>query len=314
VPRVLIIKPSSLGDIIHGLQVAESLRAQVEGARIDWVARDLFAPLVAACETVERVHVFRRAGGVRGFAQLARALRGERYETVLDMQGLARSALLARAARAGVKLGRRDAREGAGLLLRGQPELPPGGASAHAVDILLQFLPAMGLRAELRGPLRFRPGPAPLPPELCGRAPVLLFPQSRRPEKEWPRFIEFTEAYLKGGPERPLVWLGPDALPTPPHWGEAPLSNLTGGTRVEDLPGLVEAASLVIANDSGPMHLAAALGRPVIALFGPTPPERFGPYPPGSPRHTVLPAPGGDLNRLEPGAVLEAVHGALAPH
>src|ERR1041385_1871813 len=97
-PRVLIIKPSSLGDIIHALQVAQSLRAQTGEVEIDWVAAKAFAPLVRACPVVDRVYEFDRKGSVADFARLAKEIRREQYDWALDMQGLARSAVLLAAA------------------------------------------------------------------------------------------------------------------------------------------------------------------------------------------------------------------------
>jgi ADP-heptose:LPS heptosyltransferase len=100
---ILIIKPSSLGDIIHGLQVAQSLKAQQPDTRITWVAREIFAPLVEACACVDEVIVFHRKAGWAGLRQCIREIRARRYDWVWDMQGLARSGLMTWRARAGRK-------------------------------------------------------------------------------------------------------------------------------------------------------------------------------------------------------------------
>jgi heptosyltransferase I len=312
-PRVLIIKPSSLGDIVHGLQMARSLRAQAPAWTVDWVAAEAFAPLVRASTDVERVFVFDRHGPLGAFARLTGDIRATAYDWALDLQGLARSALLLAAARATHRAGRADAREGARLLYPLRPALPPAGRTAHALDILLQFLPLLGLRAEAPGPLTFRPPETPaLPAELSGRAPVVLFPDSRRPEKQWPGFAALTALLLAARPDLSIAWAGRTG-PTPdPSWPTDRFWNLIGRTPLEALPALLQAARLVVANDSGPMHLAAALERPVVALFGPTDPARFGPYPSSSPRHHLLRAPGGDLQKLDPADVLAAITKALA--
>ncbi|MGH7997148.1 MAG: glycosyltransferase family 9 protein, partial [Opitutaceae bacterium] len=77
---ILIIKPSSLGDIVQGLQVATSLKAQRTGLKISWVVREMFAPLVRACEAVDRVYVFERAGGAKGFLRLCHEIRRTTFD------------------------------------------------------------------------------------------------------------------------------------------------------------------------------------------------------------------------------------------
>lgn len=310
--RVLIVKPSSLGDIIHGLVVAASLREQVPGARIDWVAREVFAPIVRAASPVDRVFVFERQGGVLGFLRLAREIRATEYDLVLDLQGLARSALLARMARAKRRIGRADCREGAGLFVweKAVPPPPP----AHAVDILLGFLKKIGLRAEPLGKLAF---PGASPPNAVAALPrkraIVLFPDSRRPEKEWPHFQKLTARLLADAPAgTPVVWAGNSKLAPDPAWPADKFINLSGKTTLPEAVALIEDAALCVCNDSGPMHIAAAVGTPVVALFGPTDPALYGPFPLSRPTHRVLTAPDGDLEKLSPEAVAAATLQLLA--
>jgi ADP-heptose:LPS heptosyltransferase len=304
--RVLIIKPSSLGDIIHALQVAQSLRAQTADVEIDWVAAKAFAPLVRACPVVDHVYEFDRDGSIFAFGRLCSGIRQKKYDWALDLQGLARSALLLAAAKATQKARRADAREGAWLLCHNKPELPPKGGKAHALDILLQFLPLLGCRAELAPePLEFlHADNPPWPEELASRAPVVMFPDSRVKKKEWPGFYELTTRLMKDRPELTIVWAGSSGPEPELDWPEARFVNLLGRTKLDALPELIGMARLVICNDSGPLHLAAAMHRPVIGLFGPTDHERFGPYPLTSPRHTILRAPDGKLNLLSADIVL----------
>jgi heptosyltransferase-1 len=92
--ELLIIKPSSLGDIVHGLQVATSLKAQHEKLRISWIVRDIFAPIVRACAAVDQVYVFERNAGTKGFLRLMREVRQTKFDYVFDMQGLLRTGLM----------------------------------------------------------------------------------------------------------------------------------------------------------------------------------------------------------------------------
>jgi ADP-heptose:LPS heptosyltransferase len=312
-PRVLIIKPSSLGDIIHALQVAQSLRTQMGEVEIDWVVAKAFAPLVRACPVVDRVFEFDRHGSTLAFARLAKEIRRERYDWALDLQGLARSAFLLAAARATHKAGRADGREGSSLLARQKPALPPNGRYSHAVDILLQFLPLLGLKPELTGePLEFLHVERPLLPEsVRRRGPILMFPDSRVPKKEWPGFYDLTEKLLKEHSRHPIVWAGSRGPEPALDWPEDKFINLLARTRLDELPDLIASARLVLCNDSGPMHLAAAMKQPVIALFGPTDDGRFGPYPPDASNNHVVRAPEGKLAQLSVNIVAMNIAQAL---
>jgi ADP-heptose:LPS heptosyltransferase len=178
-------------------------------------------------------------------------------------------------------------------------EFPPGGKTAHALDILKKFLPAVGLEETELRPLSFRDeGPV-----LAIPCPYfLLFPHSRQPEKEWPHFLSLTKCLLE---HTSVVWAGDREISVP--FKHPRFFNLMGQTRLSELPGLVKNACGVVANDSGPMHLAAALGKRLVALFGPTSPERFGPYPAGSPLFSVLKSEDGKMDSLNPQTVRDAV-------
>lgn len=307
--KILVIKPSSLGDIIHGLIVAESIRQQMPEVKIDWVARDIFLPLVEACETVHHVYPFYRGAGPGAFGQLIMDIRETSYDWVLDMQGLARSGILAQFSGAPreKRVGRSDGREGSVLAYGKKVKLPPED-EPHAVDILREFLLAIGQQNELRGRLTFAPFTQRMPD--LPREYVLLFPGSRRAEKEWPGFVELTDALVqREGPA--VVWAG-DVEAAGSNWPAERFLNLTAKTPLEALPQLIDGAALTVCNDSGPMHLAAAMSRPVLGLFGPTSPRRFGPYPLDAPTNAVLEAPGGDLAQLSSADVLASMDRLLS--
>jgi len=277
--RILIIKPSSMGDIIHGLLVAEAIRAQLPQVRIDWVVRQEFAPLVEAASAVDRSFIFHRKAGVGGFFKLLRQLRRESYDAVLDMQGLARSGIVALAAHAPRRIGRFDAREGAQWLCRELIEKPEGEPPWHAVEILAGFLPALGLERRVEPGLRFIASAADsatglLPPPPAGEERIIIFPESRRAEKNWNGFEELTTRLLGLDGVGQVVWCGHLACEPEQAMPKTGFVNLTARTGIDALPGLLEAADCVVSNDSGPMHLAAALGRPLVALFGPTSPRQ----------------------------------------
>lgn len=139
--HVLIIKPSSLGDIVHGLQVAASMKAQRDDIRISWIVRDIFAPLVRSCEVVDRTYVFRRDGGLIGFFRLMREVRQTEFDAVFDMQGLLRTGFMTLRARAKKKVGLTNAREGATVFYEEKVPLPPSGARSHSIKNSFNFAP-----------------------------------------------------------------------------------------------------------------------------------------------------------------------------
>jgi heptosyltransferase I len=311
-PGILIIKPSSLGDIVHGLQVAETLRNRLGGVRISWIAARPFAPLVRACATVAEVIEFDRHGGLAAFVGMVRELRQRRYDFVLDMQGLARSGLMTAFAPGARKIGRSDAREAAGLFYPETVPLPPAGHLAHPIEILLRFLTVFGLEPVLQGQLRFAlPAGRASANTLTSRLPsaagplFVFFPSNGRPERDWPGYGDLTRRLLERAGPAGVVWAGekcgaPEDLAT----AHERFVDLTGTLPVDEWPGLIARAAVVVANDSGPMHLAAAMGVPVLGIFGPTDPRRSGPYPPDQPRCRSIRAPDRALPRLESAVVL----------
>jgi len=299
-PQLLIIKPSSLGDIVHGLQVAAAMKSQRPDLHVSWIVRDIFAPLVRTCRAVDRVYVFRRNEGTLGFFRMMREVRQTTFDIVMDMQGLLRTGLMAKWSHGRKKVGRSDAREGAGVFYDEKVPLPPGGPQSHAIDILLQFCPVAGARAELAGHLRFREmerlNLSFMEPRR-GAAPVLIFPDSRRAEKRWGGYAQLS-AMLVREAGRKVVWAGNNYMACKEVFPEGRFLNLTGNTSLTSLAALIGKSDWVISNDSGPMHLAAALGVKTIGIFGPTDPRQFGPYPLNSPTNYVIQAPVGDLRLL----------------
>jgi ADP-heptose:LPS heptosyltransferase len=305
-PEMLIIKPSALRDIVHGLQVAASIKAQRPEWRISWIVRDIFSPLVRSCTAVDQVYVFRRNEGARGFLRLIREVRQKNFDLVMDLQGLLRTGLMTKWARGKRKAGRTDAREGAGIFYSEKVPLPAGGSQSHVLEILLQFCTVVGAEPRLTGPLRFRElerlNLSFMEPRK-GMRPVLIFPDSGQSNKKWNGFAQLTAQLIREG-GRKVVWAGNNYLPCRESFPDGAFVNLTGNTSLTSLPALLAKADWVVSNDSGPMHLSAAMGLKTIGLFGPTDPRQYGPYPLKSPTNYVIQAPVGDLHLLSAKEVL----------
>lgn len=271
VRRILVVRLGAMGDILHALPAVAALRMSFPGAEICWAAaprwRDLLHgnPLVDELIEVDR----RRAGG---WLRAWRALRRDRFDIALDFQGLWQSALVATVARAARVIGyeRAQAREGGAALFYTETV---HAMASHVVDRNLELAAAAGaLRRVHEFPL-----PAGRPEgELPAGPFVLASPLAGWVSKQWPieHYQELARA-LREGPGLPLVVNGPPGA-------ERELRRIEGTVvHVSSVAGLIDAtrrAAAVIGVDSGPLHLAAALGKPGIALFGPTDPSRNGPY------------------------------------
>lgn len=279
--RILVIKLSSLGDIFHALPAVNNLKVAL-GAEIDWVTQPEYADLVRCFPVVSRVIAFPRRSFWSGAARFLRSLRETRYDYVVDLQGLLKSALVTRMARGNVKIGPSFHREGTGLFY--DHVAAPCDKNRHAVDENLDIVRFLGL------PLL----PVAFPIEIVAKPltecepRVALIPVSRRANKNWElsRFTE-TARQLRVEDHASIYLFGGDAdratcetirkdLDSTP--GEGRIINLAGATTLVEMGAWFKSMNLVIVNDSGPLHMAVALGVPVVSLFGPTDPKRTGPY------------------------------------
>ncbi len=273
--KILVIKPSSLGDIIQTLQVIEGLyeAAKNQGItlKIHWIVREIFAEILHLSPFIEKYFIFNRNGGIKGFYQLMKTVRKESYDWVFDFQGLLRSGLMTFLTRSKHKIGRKDAREGSRIFYT--ETFAPKEKIPHAVEILQALLQPLKFPFQPKRPITLNLK------SNCFNLPqntILLFPNSRGPKKEWPYFYELTELLLQKT-NYYCSWVGQQAFTKYPK--HIHFINLIGQTQLSDLPTLIQNASCIIANDSGPIHLAAALKKPLIGLYGPTDANRYGPYP-----------------------------------
>ena len=307
--KILIVKPSSLGDIIQGLRVAQAIRDQLPEAVISWVVRDRFADVVRRCPAVNGdLILFERTNGLRGFLKVFRDIRRQRYDAVLDFQGLLRSGLMTLVARSPLKLGHDLCREGSHWCYHRRVPLPSEGRESHNVAVMLEFLPELGLEARLTSPISLSAEPPyHVDDRLRGSQPVVLLPNSREPLREWPYFAELARAVLQNDPSATVVWDSHLPFEAPAELQIDRFINLSTKTGLMDMVGLLSIAKLVVANDSGGTHVAAALGVPLLGLYGPTYPGNSGPFPLNNGTNHVLEAPQRNLSLLSVDDVLQSV-------
>jgi heptosyltransferase-1 len=286
--KILIIKPSSLGDVIHSFPFLNSLKSCFPRAEIHWlIARGLEGlvaghPMIDTYITINKdtwKKITEAGRTITEVKQLFKRLRGERYDLVIDLQGLLRSGILTMATRAPVRVGFREAREGSRLFYNRKI---PGGRNVHAVDRYLRIAEALGCE-------KAQPGfPFPLVGDTSDRIEQLtggiagyavMVPGARWKTKIWP--AEYFGLLAAKLPLKTFVVGGADDISIAEavvRASEGRAVSLAGKTSLQELIKIIRRARFVCSNDSGPMHIAAARGIPVIAVFGPTSPVRTGPY------------------------------------
>lgn len=291
--RIALVKPSALGDVVHSLPVLSALRRHWPEAHITWVINRSYAPLVEGHPELDAVVAFDRGAVRRGplpgavaATRFIRELRAGRFDLVVDLQGLLRTGIMGLLSGARVRAGFAAAREGAAQCYTHRVEVPDADR-IHAVDRYWRVALALGCPD---GPKRFH---VPIAPEADAQARRWLagFPRpwlaiavgARWETKRWPakRFGHAARLVLArsggtavfvGGPEdAPLAELARAEL-------TGPNLNLCGLTSLPQLAAVLAQADAFFGNDTGPLHLAAALGRPAVAPYTCTLVARHGPY------------------------------------
>jgi lipopolysaccharide heptosyltransferase I len=289
-PRsILIVRLGALGDLVHALPAAAALRAAWPDARIDWLVDGRYAAFLELVPVVDRVFVV--GGPAREpVLPVVRALRRARYDLALDFQGLLKSAALARAA---------GARDTVGFAA-GQLREPlagvfysrrvPADDTGHVVRKNLSLVEALGVaRPAITSPLK--PVRSTVPGEVrallgtdAGGRFGVINPGAGWPNKQWPaqRYGAIAAHLLAQHGMRSVVTWGPGDRPLAEDVAAASsgAAAVAPATAVADLVELSRAAAIFVAGDTGPLQLAAAVGTPVVGIFGPTSPLRNGPWDP----------------------------------
>lgn len=289
--RILVLKPSALGDVVQALPIARLIRRHYPNAEIHWWIDARLAPLLDGDPDINSLVIFQRDRWSVPWRwnealQSAIQLRASRFDVALDLQALARSALVAWLCNADLTIGLDDPREGAPTFY--DVRVPRPCSRLHAIDWYLDALRFLGVPVRWDFDwLPFRPVVAGeiaalIPPD--GTQWIALQPGARWPNKRWPpeyfaQLIRLTVATL---PNTRFVILGApgdrELSRTVSAAAPGKCLDLTGRTSLPQLVECLRRCAMLVGNDSGPMHIAAALGKPVVALFGPTDPARTGPY------------------------------------
>jgi heptosyltransferase I len=299
--KILILKPSSLGDVIQALPVLRLLKRHFPPAEIFWWIDAALAPLLEGDSDLAGIVRFERQrwGKPRHWPEMLRSiqwLRTQQFDLVIDLQCLLRSGVFGWLANGKVFAGLNEIREGA----RGFYDLavPRKSFHTHAVDWYLSVLPPLGVpvhdnfiwlpeRPAIAAEVKRKWSAAFVSnPQSAIRNPqlILLLPGARWGNKRWPpehfaelvrrlaeKFSAVRFATLGSKDDQPLGDAISRTLP-------GRCLNICGATSLPEMIEWLRLGDLLVTNDTGPMHVAAALGKPLVALFGPTEPRRTGPY------------------------------------
>lgn len=289
VRRICLLKPSAFGDVVQTLPLLPVLRERFPTAEVSWVVNRELQDLLTGQPDLAEIIPFERRGGWSTWRTLLGRLHARKFDVVFDLQGLLRTAVMSWATRAPLRIGLETAREGSHLachfLLRDTGRLVPAHARYWRVAEALGLgdTRASSLISVLPEDLRWAESFA---NSRCG--PLLaIHPGARWATKQWPiaQFAEvaaravarygFSLVLIGGRGERPAnEELAREILLRQPG---AEVHNLSGETSFKQLTALLQRCALVLSNDSGPMHLAAATQTPVIGVFTCTSAERSGP-------------------------------------
>jgi heptosyltransferase I len=286
--RICIVMMSAVGDAVHVLPVINALKRQAPGCRITWVLQPGPATLVRGHRSVDEILIFDRSAGLQGFMDIRRELAAREFDLVLNLQVYFKAGVITSFARAPVKLGFDRARARDANWLFTTHRIPARVVGQHVQDQYFEFLEALGVPHE---PVTWDLGP--WPDELAWRdqffAPLdrpvaSIVVATSKPEKDWlpERWAAVVDlvheqyglqAVLVGGTSPRELAAEQAILSAAKH---RPVSALGSGLR--NLVGILSGSALVLAPDTGPLHMAVALERPVISLMGYTNPRRTGPY------------------------------------
>jgi lipopolysaccharide heptosyltransferase I len=300
VKRILIVRLSALGDIIHALPVLFAIKRALPATEVDWLVEQNYASILTLVPELDRRIIVRArapggaddairfGGGGIGYLRAVSFLRGQRYDAALDLQGLIKSAVWARASGASRVIGfaRDHLREPQAASFYTETVTPPG--AGHVIDKNLSVLARLDVPdTPMTLTLQATASPEVVAAIAAAGGPrgfIVLNPGAAWPNKRWPadRFGAVAAALFRRTQLRSLITWGPSERPLAESvvMASGGAASLAPATSIADLAALLRDAAVVVSGDTGPLHIAAAMGTPLVGLYGPTWPERNGPWDP----------------------------------
>ena len=297
---------SSLGDVIHTLPFSAALRKLYPKARISWLVHPQFSGFLPDPPTIDKIIYFDKVafnkmgflGKINFLREFRQELHAEKFDLVIDMQGLFKSAIVAALTGCSKRIGYCEMREGSGLVSKA---ICGQHSEDHVIERYLDVARYLG--ADVKGidfPLSDLAREEQSVREkladkgLSEQEYVVFVPGARWETKEWPpeHYAALADKVTQDGTVVVLAG-GPDEKAKAAKILELAqtkkIIDLTGQTSLRELAALIKCCKVFISGDTGPLHFAAALKKPLIAMYGPTKADRTGPY--GSDKATVLVTP-----------------------
>jgi len=300
---ILIVKLSSIGDVVHSLPLLEALKANFPQAKLDWLVEEEASQIIEGHPDLNQVIVSRRKswqkrmlkGGshwslvIREILRLIREVRAVKYDLVIDLQGLLKSGALTGISRGKRKIGLGGSREGSRLFLNERPV--PVDYEQHAIKRYLKLAEYLNCRpVPWKGSVPFFEADKKSVRMLLGaqgirekRPLIAINPMARWQSKLWePKRFAMLADRLRDELSCEIVFTGSSSdreiIKDISNMMTGKCLNLAGQTSLKELACLYTRCKALVSTDTGPMHIGAAMGCRVVALFGPTDPVRIGPY------------------------------------
>lgn len=271
--KILIIKPSSFGDIAQASPVLSALKKAYPDSNISWLVFEDYAELVSMFADNDNIIIWHKKGGIKEFIKLIKLIRKEKFDLVIDLQGLARTSILSFLSGAKQKISVPGVKEGGYLIVK---EVFPKSRNLNATQRSLEtvrYLTGEKTSAEfnikLNGVMRQQAEKLLLDRNVKPKNKIIgIVPSSRALNKILPAeyYIKLFDLISSSGIKANVIILGGENDSN--NLKHPSVKNLCGKTSMGQLAAILKRCSVVIGGDTGPVHLAAALGVPVIAIFG----------------------------------------------
>jgi lipopolysaccharide heptosyltransferase I len=292
IDKILIIKPSAFGDIIHSLPFLSAVKKQFPHARVDWVVAEGLHTFLQGHPMIHTLWVIKKdrwkewsrlARTVKEIMLLRKNLGRTGYDVAIDLSGLFRSGMITWFSKAPVRLGFKESDEGSPFFYTHKIH---GSMNIHAIDRYLEIARFMGCAADT---IDYPLAPYDPTPDILQHLPkkfVVMAPSAGKPANQWPA-EKFGELASRLSLPCVIIASASEAgiAETVVAHSRGNAMSIAGKTRLKELIPVIRRAAFFVCNDTGPMHLAAALDIPVFAIFGPANPVRTGPY---GDIHTVI--------------------------
>ena len=284
--RILIVKSSSLGDVCNALPVADVIHQGRPNSYIGWAVKEPFRALIDVNPNVDTTFAFSRKD-LWAAVKVGLETRKVKYEVALDMQSLFVSSLIARLSGARIRIGY-DTRKEMSHLFLSHPVIGAATRDRKAVDLMLDFPKAIGIDPSNFRPQRWlgnaRRHDADSLMTIVPKPYVAIFVGATTPQRQWShqRWGRLADRLTEEGLTPVFVGTRADQQAAVSARNEATKTtySVVGRTDLLTLSSILAGAAVVVSGDSGPLHLATAVGTPVVGLYGPTDPETTGPYGP----------------------------------